>query len=306
MQRLGLCCQFIEAPIRFRTTTAKFISKLQSEEKDYLGYLSELIESNIDNLEAAILFCKENGIGAFRINSQFLPIYTHPEYGYTISCLPDADKLRKAFCRVKKMGKENNVRLTFHPDQYVVLNSPDEEVVKKSIADLEYHAEMAELVGADVINIHGGGGYGDKSSALSRFAKNFERLSARAKALLTIENDDITYTPSELLPLCKNLMIPFVYDVHHHRCLPDGLSVERATEKSLETWGREPLFHISSPKEGWNGPKPRLHHDFIAASDVPKCWREIDPLTVDVEAKGKETAVLKLRGELKKQGWNIP
>ncbi len=305
MQRLGLCCQFIEAPIRFRTTTATFISKLKSEKKNPLGYLSEIIESNLDNLEAAILFCKANGIGAFRINSQFLPVYTHPEHGYTISCLPEAEKIRKAFSRVKKIARENDIRLTFHPDQYVVLNSPDEGVVKKSIADIEYHAELAGLVGADVINIHGGGGYGDKSRALSRFAKNFERLSLAARSLLTIENDDVTYTPGELLPLCKDLMIPFVYDVHHHRCLPDGLSVEEATERSLETWDREPLFHISSPKEGWKGPKPRLHHDFIAFGDVPEFWRGIDPLTIDVEAKGKEAAVSKLRGDLKKHGWNI-
>jgi len=73
----------------------------------------------------------------------------------------------------------------------------------------------------------------------------------------------------------------------------------------LKTWNREPLFHISSPKEGWTGPKPRLHHDFIDVEDVPKEWTEIDPLTIDIEAKAKEVAVLCLKEQLIQKGWNL-
>ena len=52
------------------------------------------------------------------------------------------------------------------------------------------------------------------------------------RSRLTLENDDKVYTPADLLPVCTEMKVPLVYDVHHHRCLPDGLSVEAATEKA--------------------------------------------------------------------------
>jgi UV DNA damage endonuclease len=148
------------------------------------------------------------------------------------------------------------------------------------------------------VNIHGGGAYGDKQTALAEFARNLKLLSHRARSRLTVENDDKTYTPANLLPLCKAEGLPLVYDVHHHRCNPDGMSVEQATKKALATWNREPLFHISSPIEGWNGPHPGRHHDFIDAKDFPESWRR-KKITVEVEAKAKEVAVARLMTDLR-------
>ncbi len=305
MIRLGLCCLFLEAPIRFRTTTAKYLSTLPKKGINPLDYLDEIIESNLHNLLLAVQFCSDHGIGSFRINSGLLPIYTHPEQGYDLDDLPSSLKIREGFKKVKKEAQLKNIRLTFHPDQFVILNSPREDVVEKSIADLEYQGMMAELLGADVINIHGGGGYGDKAAALKRFSKNFKRLSKRVRSRLTLENDDKTYTPSELIPLCKELKIPFVYDVHHHRCLKDGMSITEATELAFSTWDREPLFHISSPRFGWGEPKPQFHHDFLDIGDMPIEWKEISNFTLEIEAKAKEVAVLKLKKDLQTSGWKI-
>lgn len=94
--------------------------------------------------------------------------------------------------------------------------------------------------------------------------------------------------------------IPLVYDVHHHRCLPDGLSVEEATSLAVESWGRvgrEPYFHISSPIQGWDGKNPRRHADYIDAADFPQSWMKLTA-TIDVEAKAKEMAVMKLMRDL--------
>ena len=113
----------------------------------------------------------------------------------------------------------------------MVLNSTRPEVVEASIRELEYQAEVAEWVGADVVNIHGGGAFGDKPKALADFARNLDRLSSRARSRLTVENDDKIFTPADLLPICRADGIPLVYDVHHHRCNPDGMSVEEATER---------------------------------------------------------------------------
>jgi len=142
------------------------------------------------------------------------------------------------------------------------------------------------------------GAYGDKRKALADFARNLNRLTCKTRTRLTVENDDKTYTPADLIPLCQAEGIPLVYDVHHHRCNQDGLSVEEATEQAVATWDREPLFHVSSPKFGWDGPKPARHHDFIDWHDFPQFWRG-RTLTVEVEAKAKELAVLRLRNELR-------
>ena len=287
---------FRHEPIKFVTTTATAIQRMKRPEA--LAKLSRLCLENADALLAALQYCADHGIGCFRINSQILPIKTHPTAGYDIAGLPESDEIIRRFKECGKFAKKHKLRTCFHPDQFVVLNSPRPDVVDKSIAELEYQAEVAEWVGADVVNIHGGGGYGDKPKALAEFARNLDRLSARVRTRLTVENDDKIFTPEDLLPICKATGIPLVYDVHHHRCHPDGLSIEQATKQALATWDREPMFHISSPLEGWEGPKPERHHDFIDVVDFPKCWRR-KKITVEVEAKAKEAAVAKLLLELK-------
>jgi UV DNA damage endonuclease len=293
--RLGLCCQFLDEPISFRTTTATAL--LRRNRSDRLTKLSELCLGNARSLLAALQYCHAHGIGCFRIISSILPLRTHPEAGYTVEDLPEAATVIETFRQCGTFAREHGLRTVFHPDQFVVLNSPREEVVKRSIADLEAHAEWAEWVGADVINIHGGGAYGNKTEALATFARNLDRLSDAARSRLTVENDDGIFAPADLIPLCRATGLPLVYDVHHHRCLPDGWSVAQATESALSTWSREPLFHLSSPRDGWNGPKPERHHDFIDTADYPAEWRDL-AITVEVEAKAKEHAVLKLKREL--------
>lgn len=299
MIRFGLCCIFKEQPIKFRRTTAKHLEKFYRDEQ--MQRLADLCAANAKSLLTALEFCRDNQIGSFRINSQILPLKTHPEMGYDINELPGGDKIIKAFKRCGNFSKANNIRTTFHPDQFVILNSPNPEVVKKSVADLEYQTQVAQWVNADVINIHAGGIYNDKPSALLRLAKTVETLPDPVRKRLTLENDDRSYTPRDLFPTCKQLEIPMVYDVHHHRCLGDELSIEAATEQSIATWNREPLFHISSPRDGWGSPNPRKHHDFIDIRDLPRKWSALE-ITVEVEAKAKESAIKKLIDDIDRKG----
>lgn len=289
--RLGLCCKFSHEPIRFRTTTATSLLKLERDEA--LRKVSKICLDNADALQRAVSYCAERQIGAFRVNSQILPVKTHPQAGYDISELPDVREIQARFRAAGALARSHDIRLSFHPDQFVVLNSPKPEVVERAIADLEYHAEVAGWIGADVINIHGGGTYGDKPGALKRLSRNLALLSEQARQHITLENDDKSYSASDLLSFCRSEGIPFVYDVHHHRCLPDGKNVEDTTHEALETWNREPLFHISSPKDGWDGTKPSRHHDYVDIHDFPECWKTLE-ITVDVEAKAKELAILQL------------
>ena len=301
MPRLGLCCIFRAEPIRFRATTARALAGLSRDEQ--LARLSRLCLENSCSLLLALDAVRRMGIGAFRITSPLFPRFTHPEVAYCLEDLPDGREIRLLLVRAKRFARRHDIRLGFHPDQFVVLSSPREEVVENSIRELEYQGMLASLVGAEVINVHGGGVYGDKEAALSRFENSFRRLSRKVRTRLAVENDERSYTVRDLLPLCRRIGIPLVYDVHHHRCNPDGLSIEEATRQAATTWeksGKEPWFHISSPKNGWSGGDLRPHADYIDPADFPASWKNLNA-TVDVEAKAKELAVLKLAADLRKR-----
>jgi len=259
--RFGLCCLFINEPVTFRTTTAKALSALRRA--DQLRKLSGICRDNARNLLLALEAVQRLGIGAFRIMSPLFPRMTHPQVGYDLGDLPEGDDITLLLGEIRSFARQRDIRLSFHPDQFVVLSSPHSAVVANSIRELEYQAGLAEAVGADLINIHAGGVYGDKPAALQRFCRVFPGLSAAVRDRLTLENDDISYTVRDLLPVCEQLAIPLVYDVHHHRCKPDGLSVEEATILAGGTWQR--------------------------------LGRE---MTVDIEAKAKELAVVRLMADL--------
>jgi len=295
MLRLGLCCKFHEEPIFFKTTTATHLRTLKKKER--LLKLSRLCTVNAEALQAAAEYCVHNKIGCFRVNSKILPLKTHPTCGYDLLDLPEGKSIQQSFLQCGEYARKHNLRFTFHPDQFVLLSSLKEGVTEKSIEELAYQAEVSEWIGADVITIHGGGGYGDKQSALKRFVEIFKNIPKGVRMRLALENDDRVYTPQDLLPVCEKIGIPLVYDVHHHRCLPDDLSIEQATEAALKTWSREPLFHISSSREGWDSKTPQYHHDYINIHDWPACWYDKN-ITVEVEAKAKEVAVKKLHQQL--------
>jgi UV DNA damage endonuclease len=287
---------FVSQPIKFRIATATHMQKFTRAEQ--LSKLSSLCLDNAQALLQAIEYCGSAHIGCFRINSQFWPVKTHPDVGYKLADLPGADEIKKILLQCRERAAALNVRLSFHPDQFVLLNSPKADVVRKSIEELEYQAEVSQMVGADVINIHAGGGYGDKPAALRRMAHVVKKLNKAVRSRLTLENDDRIYTPEDLLPFCKEHKIPLVYDVHHHRCLPDGLSVQQVTDAAIKTWDREPLFHVSSPREGWQSGQSGWHHDYIDKHDFPAEWHSLD-ITVEVEAKAKELAVHRLYNDLR-------
>ena len=294
--RWGLCCQFVDAPIRFRTATHRYVSGLAPDAQR--AYLSGIAAANAAALRDAVLHCRALGIGAFRINSQIAPLATHPVTGYRLADLDDADTVIDAFRAAGALAREHDVRLSFHPDQFVVLNSEREDVVRSSVAELELQAELATLVGADVICLHAGGAAGGIEAALARLEQGIDQLSAAARSRLAIENDDRSFAPRDLAPSCTRMGVPLIYDAHHHRCRPDGLTVDEATELAVATWGaREPYFHLSSPRDGWHAPNPRPHADYIDPADFPAAWRA-RALTVDVEAKDKERAVLRIMHDI--------
>ncbi|NLF93164.1 MAG: UV DNA damage repair endonuclease UvsE [Oligosphaeraceae bacterium] len=300
----GLCCCFAAEPIAFRRSTAAAMAKYSRPEQ--LQRLSRLVLANAGSLLLALQTCVRLRIGAFRINSELFPLATHPQAGYDLSELPDAAAIISALEQVHTYSAGQNIRLSFHPDQFVVLNSPRPEVVDSSLTELLHQNAMARYCGAAEINLHGGGAYGDKTAALQRLRQRLEGLPGDVRARLTLENDDHTFTVADLEPLCLDLQVPLVYDVHHHRVNPDGLSIAQATALAMRTWegrGCSPHLHLSSPAQPWAMPgNHRPHADYIDPEDIPECWQGLAAV-IDVEAKAKELAILRLRQDRPDLGW---
>lgn len=291
--RWGLCCQFADDGVHFRQATHRYVWSLTLRQR--LDYLRTITRANAIALAHAIVRCSDLGIGAFRVNSQILPLITHPVSGYTLESLDADGVIAHSFARAGEIARELDVRLSFHPDQFVVLNSTRDDVVASSVRELDAQANLARIIGADTITLHVGGMADGKAAALDRLERNLDRLSDDARPRLALENDDRMFTVRDLQPLCARTKVPLVYDVHHHRCNPDGLDVATATALAIDTWnGREPWMHISSSREAAN---PRPHADFIDPADFPSEWLDRS-MTIDVEAKAKDDAVLKLRARL--------
>ena len=293
---------------KFRTTTAAYLLRLLQQElngdaadelyisSSAFAFYAALVAHNLETLERVIRWCHEHEVRAFRIGSDLWPRATHPLVQPWIDLLFSSDDFRTRMNAIKSSASRYDIRLSEHPDQFLVGNSLRADVVEKTIAELEWRGRLGEALGVDVICIHVGSGAPDVTSALARWDSTLARLGGRVTDRLAFENDDRVFSPEALLPACMQWGIPMVYDVHHHRVLPDALDIEVATELSIASWGeREPYFHISSPREGWNGRNCRSHHDMIDVLDWPHAWTEIaasgQRFTVDVEAKAKEKAI---------------
>ena len=187
------------------------------------------------------------------------------------------------------------MRITSHPGPFNVLVSPNENVVLNTIADLELHAKIFDLMGLsktpyNKINIHCNGVYGDKIKAMDRFCENFKRLSKSVQTRLTIENDDKAsmYSVNDLMYIHNKIGIPIVFDYHHHKFCTGGLSEQAALELAISTWPIDitPAVHYSESRDS---KKPQAHSDYIEV--LPETYGNV--VDIMVEAKQKELAILK-------------
>jgi UV DNA damage endonuclease len=122
MLRFGLCCLFKDEAVTFRTTTVKTLSTIPRDRQ--LIKLSEICLHNAHNLQRALETVQRLGIGAFRIMSPLFPRMTHPEAGYWLEDLPDGDTFGATLEACRIFALQQQIRLSFHPDQFVVLAAP--------------------------------------------------------------------------------------------------------------------------------------------------------------------------------------
>jgi UV DNA damage endonuclease len=290
---LGYAC--INMSMGKKVTTNRAMVKRTFESKG-LDYVSELALLNAKDIIKILEWNRMNGISLFRLSSTIVPWGDHID----LTQLKDYKEIKNELKKAGDFAKFWNMRVNSHPGPFVVLTSPNEEVVKNAIADLELHGKIFDMMGLsktpyNKINIHCNGVYGDKKSALDRFITNFKRLSPSVRKRLTIENDDKAsmYSVKDLMYVHNAIGIPIVFDYHHHQFCTGDLSEEQALKLAATTWpeGITPVVHYSESKAlHENNPKekPQAHSYLINA--LPNTY-ELD-VDIMVEAKAKELAIL--------------
>ncbi len=289
--RLGYACMNTELKTVFRTL------RLATAEKEGVEKIKELTIKNMETTLEVIRWNLDQGILFYRASSSIVPLSTHPINDWR--WWEDEDFLAIAG-GIRRLVNEHGIRVSVHPGQYTVLNSPKPEVVRKSIEDLEYHDKLIQLLGGTDIILHTGGAYGDKDTAKRRFADNYLMLSDSIRQRLRLENDDKTFTLRDVLDVHAMCKVPICFDIHHHNCNNDGEPVDFS--EILATWegyGR-PKIHISTGREGFTDLR---HHDLISEEDFAELLKLVEGYEVDImfEAKLKEQAVLPFLHKLQNQ-----
>lgn len=276
-------------------------SKLTSEEKK-LDKLKKTTLSNINDLYKILQYTNENNIHFYRITSALVPLATHPE----VENWPYRKIFKKDFEIIGEYIKKNNMRVDTHPNEFNVINSEKEDVVKNTERNLWHHVELFEDLNYPLgkMVLHIGSAAGGKEKAIERFIKNYNKLPKEISNLLIFENDDKTFTTKEVLSICKTINAPMVLDVHHHLCNDGGDDLEPMLKDIFDTWKNDslpPKLHFSSPREG---EKDRKHADFIEPEAFIAFIEKCIPLNIDLdimlETKQKDLSLYQLALDIKK------
>lgn len=215
--------------------------------------LIEVAKKNIRNTHALVKKVAElpPELRMLRITSDMLSFYTMDEYKDFWTRQDVQDSLARWFAPIGQTARDNDVRISFHPDQFVVLASDREEVVNKSIDEFEYHTDMARWMGygnnfQDIkINVHISGRQGPDG-----IKRVMSRLSPEARNSLTIENDEMTWGIEHSLELADTCAL--VLDIHHH-WVKTGEYIEATDDRIkriIDSWrGNRPVIHYSVSRE---------------------------------------------------------
>jgi UV DNA damage endonuclease len=299
MNKMGYACINMQlSNSKPKVYTGRSMIKRTFESKG-IEYASELGLENCKDLFTIIKWNNENGFDFFRITSNLFPWCSE----YKLEDMPHHWEICGILGEIGKYVKENNMRITSHPGPFNVLTSPHPHVVENCIKDLSVHGEVFDMMGLsrtpfNKINIHIGGVYGDKVSAMKRFCTNFHRLPNSVKSRLTVENDDkaTMYSVQDLYDGVYSVIgIPIVFDYHHHRFNTGDLTEQQALELAMSTWGDiVPVVHYSESRnieQKDDKIRPQAHSDYVY-DYIDTYDNRVD---IMVEAKAKELAVLKYK-----------
>ena len=275
---------------------------------------------SLQHLAAIFDYLEAKSISMYRMGSDLAPYATHPDLHQFHNQIAECrDELRKTGERAAQL----DLRLSFHPSQFIVLNSPDPALRERSAWDLRVQSEILDAMqlGPEaVMVIHVGGLYGDTVSGIDRWCRTWETLPDRVRARLVLEHDDLRFSAADVIAIHARTGVRLVFDLQHFWCLnPEQLELQPTLNKFLATWPRgvRPKIHVSSPrtelrevqrKDRKTGKKKTVlqapiwtgHADFVHPWEFISFFRSMPDLEADVmlEAKTKDLALLRLRQDL--------
>ncbi|GFR36658.1 UV DNA damage repair endonuclease UvsE [Thermobrachium celere] len=283
--KIGYAC--IPLGVKYRTNRGFMIKNFIKEK------LYEAIEQNLVDLIKILEYNLSKGIYLFRISSDIIPFGGHEinTYDWNVD-------FKDLLLKIGEYIKNNNIRVSMHPGQYTIINSPDNSIVENSIREIEYHTRFLDSLELDYTHkvvLHIGGVYKDKTSAIDRFCQNFNRLSTSSKKRLVIENDEKNFNIDEVLYISNRINIPVVFDILHHNINPTVDDIETILTKCSKTWKEEdgPMkLHYSdqSPTK-----QKGAHSDYVSIQNFLEFYKIASKFNCDImlETKDKDISAIK-------------
>jgi UV DNA damage endonuclease len=209
------------------------------------------LKCSLEQLDAVLDYLASERLDMYRLSSDIAPYATHPDLPQFHDMVAESDAELAAF---GAKAKALDIRLSFHPSQYVLLNSPDAKLTAKSIWDLASQSEMLDRMGLNdeaVVITHVGGVYDDHDASRARWVEGWEQCPEHVRRRLVLENDDLRFSAADVLWIHERTGVRLIFDYQHFWCLnPEGLDMRETLERFLATWpeGVRPKIHFSSPR----------------------------------------------------------
>jgi len=286
-----------------KTMTFAQFSKI----KDREAAIEKLERISIENLENCLRLLRHNianDIRFFRFSSKLIPLANHEEVKDWKFMRP----LKDILSEIGDYIDENPMRVDFHPDHFVLLNSKKKEIINQTIKTLSMHRSLLKGMRVPTEHrcvLHIGGGYDDRELALEQFIHNFALVPQPIQEMLILENDDTTFHLRDALYVCEKLNVPLVFDYHHHLAHfeEEAEGWKRDWERVVQTWEHSTLpvkMHISSPRDEKNF---RAHADYVDSKMFMDFLQGIKGSVPEIhcmiEAKKKDEALFQLMKEMK-------
>jgi UV DNA damage repair endonuclease len=338
-KRIGFACKWIDSPDQVNgikplddakqyntgSTTVAWLNRQTKEVAE--EKLWDLMVGNIESTRKLIerIGTLNGNLRMVRISSDILPVYTQSDWSYFWRKPDVVSYCEQALGKVGELARVLDVRLSFHPGQFTVLASDNDDIVHRSIEEFEYHADMIRWMGYGQrfqdfkCNVHIAGRRGAQG-----IRDVYPKLSVEARNTITIENEEMKHGLVDCLELYD--LVPIVLDIHHH-WVREGeyiSSNDPRVAKVIESWrGVRPACHYSVSREdvlvghatdvapnyqqllesGYKKSKMRAHSDFYWNTAVND-WALEHLAWADImcESKGKNLASFSLHQRAKAIG----
>lgn len=307
--RLGLCC--INMQLRHNEEIYSNRKKIIKQiEKEGIDAAKNSAIANVNDLVKMLKWDVLHGIQVMRISSDLVPHSTNPliieKFGKEGEEYANMEFLRKYLEKVGRVAKQNKMRVTAHPGQFVQIGSPTFSIFNSSVKELDMHVKFFEMMKVkkdSVIVIHIGGVYCNKPETIIRFKKQFKMMPMNIKKRIVLENDEKCYDADEVLEICEALNVPMVFDIFHYYCYGKihkdikQKTIDEMMPRILATWskrGIRPKCHLSE-----QDPDKQTGSHAVFIKEIPKALLEIPQkynveIDIMIEAKGKEIAIGRL------------